>query len=68
VAPWSKEKSLPLFRNEGEASGIVARLQPGVIAMLETCTGTWCKLSGDGFEGWMQQTNLWGAYPGERLR
>lgn len=68
VAPWSKEATLPLYASENAGGAVVARLQPGVIGSVETCSGAWCRLSGEGFEGYMQQDRLWGVYPGERIR
>jgi SH3-like domain-containing protein len=68
VAPWSKEPTLPLYASESAGAAVVARLQPGVIGSVEACGGTWCRLSGEGFEGYMQQDRLWGVYPGERVR
>lgn len=68
INPKLKDKDLPLHARDSDASDVVARLQPGVIGSVENCTGRWCKISGDGFEGWMPQERLWGVYPGERIR
>lgn len=68
VAPWSKEANLPLHDEGSETSGIVARLQPTVLANVETCTGKWCRINGEGFRGWMKQDQLWGVYPGESVK
>ncbi|MGQ4274466.1 SH3 domain-containing protein [Terrihabitans sp. B22-R8] len=67
VAPWSQEKSLSLYRQKNAEAAVVARLQPKVLANVEQCDGTWCRVSGDGFQGFMQQEQLWGAYPGEKF-
>ena len=65
VAPWSSEAALPL-RNSGAAdAAIVAQLQPKVLATVERCSGEWCRISGDRFDGWMKQDQLFGVYPGE---
>ncbi|HRJ69438.1 MAG TPA: SH3 domain-containing protein [Beijerinckiaceae bacterium] len=68
VAPWSKEKTLPLYEREGEGNAVVARLQPGVLANIESCNGRWCRVNGEGFRGWMKQDFMWGVYPGEAVR
>jgi len=68
IAPWSKEPMLPLYSGADEKSQVVARLQPNVLANIDECDGRWCRLNGDGFNGWMQQDRLWGAYPGEKVK
>jgi SH3-like domain-containing protein len=67
VAPWSKQGALPLYEKADAKSGVVANLQPGVLGTLKACSGTWCRLVGSGFDGWIQQDKLWGAYPGEKV-
>jgi SH3-like domain-containing protein len=68
VAPWSKDEALPLYDSDNANARVVAKLEPKVLATIEECTGTWCRLSGDGFSGWMEQEKLWGAYPGEKVK
>jgi SH3-like domain-containing protein len=68
VAPWAKEGQ---FATRGDAqsdAAVVAYLLPRVIASVERCTGTWCLLSGEGFEGWIEQERLWGVYPDETFQ
>jgi SH3-like domain-containing protein len=65
VAPWSKSKTLSLYRASNEDSATVARLEPGVLATIKECQGAWCRVTGDRFEGWLRQNEVWGAYPGE---
>jgi SH3-like domain-containing protein len=66
--PKLKDKDIPLHARDNESAQVVARLQPGVIGSIEQCNGRWCRISGEGFDGWMQQDRLWGVYPGERVR
>jgi SH3-like domain-containing protein len=69
VSPWSKDDdALPLYDADSASSRVVAKLQPKVLATIEECNGTWCRLSGEGFSGWMEQEKLWGAYPGEKVK
>jgi len=68
VAPWSKDGALPLYDSDSTDARVVAKLEPKVLATIEECNGTWCRLSGDGFSGWMEQEKLWGAYPGEKVK
>ncbi len=67
VAPWSKAASLDLYAKADKASGVVARLEPKVLARAEKCDGSWCRIAGQGFSGWLPQENLWGVYPKEKL-
>jgi SH3-like domain-containing protein len=64
VAPWKKE---PLLLSASDHTTPVANLAPGVIAQLKRCDGEWCRVQGSGFDGYMKQENLWGAYPGEKV-
>jgi len=48
-------------------SPVTARLQSGVLATVKHCTGTWCRLVGDAFDGWIAQDKLWGVYPNEKI-
>lgn len=52
---------------EGNAPG-VARLEPGVIARLESCEAAWCRLKIEGYEGWLPRETFFGLYPSEVLR
>lgn len=67
VAPWSKQLTLPLLASADRKANAVAMLQPGVQATIKSCTANWCRINGDGFDGWMEESNLWGAYPGEAV-
>jgi SH3-like domain-containing protein len=64
VAPWKKEPQLLVAEDH---STPVAKLGPGVIGNLRGCDGQWCRIAGKGFDGYMQQENLWGVYPGEKF-
>lgn len=64
VAPWKKE---PLMLFGGDHATALAKLAPNVVASLRGCDGSWCRVSGQGFDGYMQQGNLWGVYPGEKV-
>jgi SH3-like domain-containing protein len=67
VAPWWKQGPLPLYAEANVKAGVVAQLQPGVLASLKLCNGTWCRVTGPDFDGWIQQDKLWGAYPQEKV-
>jgi len=56
-----------LYQGPDMHSAVTARLQVGVLGSVKHCTGTWCQISGDGFAGWIEQSALWGVYPGEKI-
>ena len=43
------------------------RLQAGVVAQVKKCTSGWCRVSGNGFDGWIEQQRLWGVYADEKV-
>ena len=66
MAPsWNKDKAVALHDSESARSGTSAILMPGAIAQVENCSGEWCYLATDEYEGYARQTELWGVYPGE---
>jgi SH3-like domain-containing protein len=69
VAPNEKNKGelLPLYDKPEGGGAIAARLQVGVLGSVKRCDGSWCRIVGDGFDGWIQQERLWGVYPNEKL-
>lgn len=68
VSPQSKGKELLDLRDKPDAaSSINAKLQHGVLATVKRCQNGWCRLAGDGFDGWIEQPRLWGVYPNEKV-
>jgi SH3-like domain-containing protein len=65
VARWAKNGGVLLHDKSNPNSGAVARLAPGVVATVDSCDGEWCYLNAGGYEGYAQQSELWGVYPGE---
>lgn len=66
TAPWEKSgRLLELLTSPVPTANIVAKVEAGVIANIEECTGEWCLLKIDKIRGWLPQRELWGAYPGE---
>ncbi|MBN8958560.1 MAG: aspartyl-trna synthetase [Rhizobiales bacterium] len=69
VEPNSKQKG-PLYAlhdSASEKSAVAAQLEAGVLAQVKKCTGTWCRIAGNGFDGWIEQYRLWGVYPNEKV-
>jgi len=67
VAPWKKGETLTLFSEPNAHAAVKARLQTGVIGNIRTCDGAWCRIFGDGFDGYLLQADLWGVYPNEKV-
>jgi SH3-like domain-containing protein len=67
IFPSRKAESVELFGKPGNRAAAVARLQAGVIGSVRACDGKWCRFSGEGFDGYVEQQNLWGVYPEEKL-
>jgi SH3-like domain-containing protein len=67
VAPWKKGENFKIFAKASESSDLAATLQSGVIGNIRSCDAAWCLIDGDGFKGYIKQSNLWGVYPGEKV-
>ncbi len=67
VAPWKKNRSVPLREAAEHNAPTVALARPGVIADIDSCTGSWCELTAGGYTGYIDQSMLWGVYPGEQI-
>lgn len=65
VAPWRKDQMAALHADATENSGIVANLASGAMADIKSCDGNWCKITVNDYSGYVEQSMLWGAYPGE---
>jgi len=67
VSPWTSGDPLPIRASGTKDAAVTARLQPGVQASVDRCRTGWCDLSGKGFSGWIEQSQLWGVYPDETV-
>jgi SH3-like domain-containing protein len=65
----SKDKAdlVELRAKPDNASAVTAKLQNGVLGGVKRCQGGWCRVTGDGFDGWVEQARLWGVYPNEKV-
>jgi SH3-like domain-containing protein len=70
AAPWHKGKTtlVPLLAEPRDEARQVAGLEPGVIGRIHQCNGEWCEMTFAGHRGWIRQTQIWGAYPGETVK
>lgn len=67
VAPRPGRQDLVPLMDRAGGSRVVARLEPRVQGVVRACDGTWCRLNGEGFDGYVEQARLWGVYPGEKI-
>jgi SH3-like domain-containing protein len=69
VSPQTKGKDalLALHNKPDGKSGVSAQLESGVLGTVKRCGSGWCRIAGDGFDGWIEQQRLWGVYPNEKL-
>lgn len=58
-------KTVPVYQQPNGEGRLIAELQPGVVANVRSCAKSWCRISGDRFDGYILQTLLWGVYPDE---
>jgi SH3-like domain-containing protein len=74
VLPWEVKgrqgppASATLHDDDSERSRAVVDVEAGVLASIIGCDGRWCRVSVDGYRGYIEQTKLWGAYKGEIVR
>lgn len=67
VAPWLKTGTVSLREKPNADAAVAARLEHGVLGALKDCDGHWCRFTGPGFDGFIEQNQLWGVYPNEKL-
>jgi len=67
VEPWKKDTTIILHRKPDPSAPAVARLKSGVIGDVQQCSGQWCEIAVEGYDGWVEQAALFGVYPGEQI-
>ena len=65
VTPWERDDRTPLRARSRSDADIVAELEPFVLTSVSECVGGWCRVNGDQYNGWLDQTRLFGVYPDE---
>jgi SH3-like domain-containing protein len=63
----TKDDLAALYDRPDTAGAVSARLQAGVVAQVKKCGAGWCRVSGNGFDGWIEQQRLWGVYADEKV-
>jgi SH3-like domain-containing protein len=67
VEARTKGELVALYASPDVHGIVVARLEPGVLGLVKRCTGDWCRIVGDDFDGFVEQHRLWGVYPNETV-
>jgi SH3-like domain-containing protein len=67
VTMKSKDGLTPIYDRAGQTGTVTARLQAGVVAQVKYCGADWCHVSGNGYDGWIEQQRLWGVYADEKV-
>lgn len=69
AAPWLKGKSttIGIYSSASESSGLIAEMQPGVVAAVKECDEGWCEVKVSDRTGYVRQHDLWGVYPNEHF-
>ncbi len=67
IAPWRKGSAIGLHDAPKFSESIIANVSAGAVGEVKSCNGAWCQLTIKGYEGWIQQTMLWGVYPNETI-
>ena len=70
VSPWLRDESgrVPLKSAPETGATVVAVMEAGVLADVETCNQGWCEVKAGGMKGYAEQVKLWGVYPDEAVK
>ncbi len=77
ATPWMQENktmTVTVFAKPEKDAQVLAYIQPGVLAQLDSCDGAWCAVevktndSKRTLSGFTNQVDLWGAYPDEKIK
>lgn len=66
IVPWEKDGYQEALRTDArDDASIVAWMEPKVLAQVSECSGQWCYVTIQSYEGWVAQSRLWGVYQNE---
>jgi SH3-like domain-containing protein len=68
VAPWRGKQMTLLHSAANKTSSVSANLAAGAMSDVANCDGQWCEISASGYGGYVEQSMLWGVYPGEVVK
>jgi SH3-like domain-containing protein len=60
-------RMVSLHRTPSRSAEVVAKLEPEVTGMIESCSGDWCRVKVSGASGWLERGDLWGVYKSEPI-
>ena len=67
VGAVKKQPTYNVTATPSDSGDVAAQLQAGVIVNIKRCDGAWCQVYGQGYKGYVRQTDLWGVYPDEKV-
>ena len=67
VTMKKKDDLAPIYDSADANSAVAAKLQAGVVVTVKRCNNGWCRVAGNGFDGWIEQQRLWGVYADEKV-
>lgn len=59
--------SIDLFSRPDPKSRLTAQAEKNVVLRVLECDVSWCKVSKDGYKGWVLKSGIWGVRPDEVL-
>lgn len=68
IKPGAEAPKLELKADDSERAPATALVEAGVIANLQSCDSRWCFVTVETFRGYVEQSKLWGIYPGEIIK
>ncbi len=68
VAPWRGKQMTLLHSAANKTSSVAANLSSGAMSEVAGCDGNWCEINASGYDGYVEQSMLWGVYPGEVVK
>ncbi len=67
ISPGNRGKFVNMMSEPSVYSVAVAKLATGVMGEIKSCDGAWCRVIANGYDGYIDQNLIWGAYPGEAI-
>ncbi len=63
------QSTATLYQEPMDDSRPAAQLMPGVIGLIERCDAgaDWCRVRVNHIGGWLERTEFWGRFPGEKI-
>ena len=49
-----------IFKKNSKFSEPILKIKKGRLVIIKKCMDSWCKIKTDNFEGWLQNSNVWG--------